>query len=418
MSILQGTIPDDWQGDYCCYAVEWPSSPQWLAILRGVLVLPSRGRFWDENTGNIIDAQNVIRATYDNNLHLEEVIMSCNDPGLAQIAIALTKIADSMAANGSNCCDGGGSGGAGSVEPPFNEFPENDPETDPPPDGFDTWEEFYAQKCAIAWDIVEKLALDLGNMSILAWGSAGSEALTAEILIILVTPVPPAAIIAAVLLLLTAGAIIILSTALSIINDNVEELTCELYNGIDSSSSRALFLSKFNDLVDAGVADPVSAFAIKTVISYMVGASVTNRLYVKDTARNYLARDCQGCVEICSTCISRYNKEFAFMNYVDAPSDWFQVDDQGGQGQFTVYFAVSGPDNYKILFRTLTGHAHFATPDFTLQNDNSDIIYAGDSFAAFATACEENCMSAGANMNWLINSSTQFTVEIKTEFCF
>jgi len=251
-----------------------------------------------------------------------------------------------------------------------------------------------------------------------AWGSAGYEALTAEALIILVTPVPPAAIIAAITLLITVGAIIVLTTALSIISDNMEELACELYNGTNSATSRSGFLSAFATLVDAGVADPVTAFAIKAVISYFVGASVTNRLYVKDANRNYLPRDCQGCVEVCTDCVARYNKELAFMNYVNAPSDWFEVDDQGGQGQFTVYFAVSGPDNYKLLFRTLTGHTHFATPDFVLQNDNSDIIYAGDSFVAFASACEANCMATGADMNWKINSSTGFTVEIKTEFCF
>src|SRR3990172_4848189 len=418
MSILQGTIPSDWTGDYCRYAVCWPNSPQWLAILRGVLVLPSRGRFWDENTGSIISACDVIRQTYDQNLHLKGVIMACDDPGLADIAIALTRIANAMTANGSNCCDGGGSSGAPANEPPFNEFPNGDPGSDPPPDGFDTWEQFYLQKCAVAWDILEKLQLDLGNMSLIAWGTMGSEAITAEVLILLVTPVPPAAIVAAVLLLLTVGAIVILATALSIITDNIEELTCELYNGTNSATSRTMFLSKFNDLVDAGVADPVSAFAIKAVIAYLIGATVTNRLYVKDSTRNYPDRDCQGCVDVCTTCLRRYDKDLNPMGYYNVPAGWVQIDDQGGQGLFTANFTIVGPDYYKILWRTLVGHTHYDTPDFTLQVDDQDIIYSGDDFDAFALACEQNCMSAVANMQWKIRSSTQFTVEIKTEFCF
>lgn len=298
MSILQGTIPSDWDGEYCRYAVCWPNSPQWLAILRGVLVLPSRGRFWDEHTGNILEAQEVIRQTYDQNLHLKEVLMACGDEGLASIAISLNKIASAMLATSGGCCERGGSGGAPETDPPFVETPETNPDVDPPPNGFDTWEDFFNQKCSVAYDIVANLQADLATMASMSWGSAALEAITAALVVLLITPVVGAAIIALVGLLATVGAVIVLTTALDIINQNTEDLICELFNGTDSQSSRSLFLGKFGDLVDSGVADPVSNFAIKTLMSYLLGPSATNRLYEKDLTRIWALQDCL----ICETC--------------------------------------------------------------------------------------------------------------------
>lgn len=418
MSILQGTIPDDWQGDYCCYAVEWPDSPQWLAILRGVLVLPSRGRFWDENTGSVISACDVIRQTYDNNLHLEGVIMACNDPGLAQIAIALNEIAASMRANGSSCCDGGGAGGAPANEPPFDPTEEVDPGTDPPPDGFDSWEEFYANKCSVAFAIISKLEGDLGTLAVIQWGSAGAEAITASLLILLVTPIPAAAVIALVFFLLTVSAVVISTTALSIVVDNEEALICALYSGTSSQSSRDLFLAEFDGLATAAIADPVERFAVETLIRYMIGAAATNQLYAAQTTLILAEQDCQFCHDTCTNCIRRLNKDFGLMDFYITPLDWTEIDDQGGQGLFSAHFYATGPDYYKMRFRTLVGHSHFATPDFSLTNDQSVVIYEGDDFEAFQAACEATCITTSTSVNWFIRSATEFTVEIKSEFCF
>jgi len=59
---MQMPIPDDWDGEtYCCHIVEWPDSPAWRTILAGLLLNPTSGRFWDGDTGIIIDAQAVGR---------------------------------------------------------------------------------------------------------------------------------------------------------------------------------------------------------------------------------------------------------------------------------------------------------------------------------------------------------------------
>lgn len=293
----QGTIPSDWTtGEYCRYAICWPNSPQWLAVLRGVLTLPARGRFWDEHTGSILGAQSVIRETFDYNLHLRGVIMACEDPGLNQIAIALTRIATALA-SGANCCERQGGGGAGTTAPPFDETIEGDPNTDPPPTGFDTWEEFNAQKCAIAWNIVETLQGDLGEMAILNFGGVSLSSLAALLAIAFVTPIPFDDVIAIAGLLLTVVAEIIITTALSLVNDNEEDLVCELYSGASSADSRTLYLAKFSEFVASGVSDPIEAFAINALMSYMVGSSVTNRLYTKDLTRIWGERDCTNCAD-------------------------------------------------------------------------------------------------------------------------
>jgi hypothetical protein len=289
----QGNIPDDWEGEYCKFAVCWPNSPQWLAVLRGVLTLPARGRFWDGHTGSILEAQSIIRETFDSNLHLEESLMSCNDSSigeaLAQIAIALA----AQTANG--CCERQGSGGAPTVAPPFNPIIPGNPDIDPPPTGFETWEEFNAQKCSIAWNIVETLETDLGNMTFQVFGGFSVSALAALLAIAFATPIPFDDIIAIAGLLLSVEAVVIITTTLSLVNDNEEDLVCELYNGQSSSDSRTMYLAKFAELVSSGVANPVEAFAVNSLMAYMLGSAVTNRLYEKDLTKIWAARDCDDC---------------------------------------------------------------------------------------------------------------------------
>lgn len=53
-------IPSDWDGEsWECFQIQWPNSPEWLAVLRGLVTLPMRGRNWDENSGTIKDVQQV-----------------------------------------------------------------------------------------------------------------------------------------------------------------------------------------------------------------------------------------------------------------------------------------------------------------------------------------------------------------------
>jgi hypothetical protein len=63
-------IPDDWNGtDWYCAKVQWPNSQQWFALLSNLLVVPARGRSWDERTGTITDVQEVGEEIIERNIH-------------------------------------------------------------------------------------------------------------------------------------------------------------------------------------------------------------------------------------------------------------------------------------------------------------------------------------------------------------
>lgn len=52
-------IPDDWNGEFECVQIQWPSSPKWMALLAGFIISPSRGWYWDERTGSVKGAQQI-----------------------------------------------------------------------------------------------------------------------------------------------------------------------------------------------------------------------------------------------------------------------------------------------------------------------------------------------------------------------
>jgi len=64
-------IPNDWNGtDWGAWCILWPNSVQWREVLLGFLSLPSRGRYWDGDTGIVRDAQSVGKAIWEANYPL------------------------------------------------------------------------------------------------------------------------------------------------------------------------------------------------------------------------------------------------------------------------------------------------------------------------------------------------------------
>lgn len=71
-------IPQDWNGDeWECIEIQWPRSVLWRALLLGLLSYPMRGRYWDERTGQVTDAQDTGREIWYKNTPL----VSCRDAG-------------------------------------------------------------------------------------------------------------------------------------------------------------------------------------------------------------------------------------------------------------------------------------------------------------------------------------------------
>lgn len=298
-------IPDDWDGiSFCRYAVCWPDSTLWKGILRGLITEPARGFFWDEYTGSINDTLASFRQTLNHNLDLKEVIMACDDNGLLEIAAALRSIAVSMQQQltvQANCCSSGGagSGGAGTTAPPLNPNDEGNPATDPPPDGFESWGQFFANKCAVATDIVTTLAADVNRMSNINIAITVVSGLLPVLIPILLTPVPFDDIVAiAGLIAILAGlGVSEMGNIHEILTDNLSDFTCALYNATSAGQAEADFEALFNQLWDDGGYPAVYGFAAKGVVAYMVGPSVVNRLFTLETGRTLPEGDCSGCVE-------------------------------------------------------------------------------------------------------------------------
>lgn len=222
--------------------------------------------------------------------------MSCTE----DVASALQAIANALANNSfsvaGGCCTPPGSAGGGAFSPPPSTNEEGDPETDPPPDGYDSWEQFFAQKCAIANDILDRMIRDTGQYALINFGAITVETLTVALTTLLTLTISSAGIIAIATLLISVITEIIITTALSILNDNKEDLVCELFNGTSASDSINRFNTLFGSLVDTGVSDPIENFAIKQLIGYMLEPSEANKLYNRDTTRVFPESTCD-CAE-------------------------------------------------------------------------------------------------------------------------
>jgi len=92
-------IPTDWTAGYIELCIQWPDSPEWLAILRGQLNSPNDTDFWDPFTGDPEEPKTAIEPTIDQNLHPEECMII--PPGL------IAPYGDSAAPIGWLECNGG-----------------------------------------------------------------------------------------------------------------------------------------------------------------------------------------------------------------------------------------------------------------------------------------------------------------------
>lgn len=64
-------IPSDWDGvTWECFEVQWPNSPEWLSILRGLIGMMMYGRVWDERSGIITQVQQIGYQIEDANIPL------------------------------------------------------------------------------------------------------------------------------------------------------------------------------------------------------------------------------------------------------------------------------------------------------------------------------------------------------------
>lgn len=303
---MKHAIPTDWDGEtFCRFAICWPDSPLWRALLRGLVTEPARGYFWDERTGQIKPVLQLFRQTMDYNIELWEVIMACNDNGLQEVADAIqalaTATANASATASANCCDNRGSGGTGQSQPPYNPTQEGNPETEPPPEGFEFWEQFFANKCAVATDIVQTLIGDIGRMTTINLVALTLAAAATALIPILLTPIPhdDILVIASILVIAIGFGQPYLGVINDVLVNNFNDLVCALYVAQTSEEAEVNFQNTFAEKFDETGQEIIFGFSAKNLINYMIGPSVTNRLFTLETTRILPPGDCSSCSQEC-----------------------------------------------------------------------------------------------------------------------
>lgn len=87
---VESRIPDDWQPEdgYTFWVLCAPKSEQWSTVIRTAIFILTRGRYWDADTGSILETQAIAR-------EIESSLMQCDDlvANLELIAQELAQLA-------------------------------------------------------------------------------------------------------------------------------------------------------------------------------------------------------------------------------------------------------------------------------------------------------------------------------------
>lgn len=298
-------IPDDWNGqDWCKFAICWPDSLKYRAILRGYVTQLARGWTWDEKTGNLLAAIETGKLIRQHNIDLEESIMSCNDgqfllEGMAEIASAIRYASE----QGCACSSSGqqGSQGAGTQpEPPSPTITEEG--TTEPPEGFDDWGQYRAYKCGMATRIANDLIVDLTNLTTIQIVGVTLLSLATGLGPLLITPAAWAVLasVAAILLAIASLGITWLTDAKDAAVGFHDDLVCELYLSVNTDNAITRWQVLVNDYVDTAYPDQPRNYYIKTLINLFATTDSLNRLQERDQVNPPSSADCSGCTSSAS----------------------------------------------------------------------------------------------------------------------
>lgn len=288
-------IPTDWDGEtWRCWSVEWPDSIMWNAYLRGFLNEPTRGRYWDERTGSVIEAQAIGREIWNRNSPMEESLMACNETTtgiLEGILAALQTLANKQ------CCPTGtntGSRGSGSTSEPANPYDQAATPEEPPP-GFEDMEEFEGHKCNAAQDLINNLKADLIGLSGLSYAGQSPTGLVGALILFFLTPIPFDDLVAlAAYLIYSAYSYTFLAEMSAKIGENNDDLLCVLYNSDSSASAKNDFLAELEIIALDYFTTTDDAEWVMGAIEYMLPYDATNILF-EDVPTVTQSADCSAC---------------------------------------------------------------------------------------------------------------------------
>lgn len=299
-------IPADWDGEsWCRWAICWPDSEAWEAILRGFVTLPQRGWTWDERTGSIIAIQEVGREITAANLPLNGVFMACNDTQMVaafnSIAAALSRLADAQ------CCDnlqidnsasfqGVVTSPGGSSVPIFGSEPPLGIEPGEFPPEFETEEAYLLSKCKMANYVADGLIGSLRAMSNLTIAQFTMAIIATILLMAGAIVFPPSAFPALMIALgILGGATGLLYVAATKLEENRDEFVCLLYEGNNAGAVIGTISDFFDTIIALVGTTTVLGAAIKAILMLFMNTDTLNALFDGRATSIYPDASCAGC---------------------------------------------------------------------------------------------------------------------------
>ncbi len=278
----QVPIPNDWDGDgTICACIAWPNSTQWLGILQGLLSAPTRGRFWDGETGSVRDIQEIAWQIWEKNMPLQD----CGSGSLIKANIGVLVGDLSMTRINSY---------------PTSPTSPTDINTSAPTQRWvgDTGASSaeVGKRRAVLCLATQRFvaAICRGELIRRQAGAVGAEALLAVIGVGLAFAAAPAAALAGLALAALGagvGVFDLLSEAVLEDTDAQEAVACCLYSAIQEQgvSENSLLYSLDRCCFTAGSAEAQIAGAIAPAIAYSYSAFVD---FVSEAYRDALDYDC------------------------------------------------------------------------------------------------------------------------------
>jgi hypothetical protein len=302
-------IPDDWLGEYCRFAVCWPNSPKWLGVLRGVLSIPQEGRFWEEASGTITEAQDIIEETFDYNFRNEEVIMACGDESIANALLAIaTAMQGSVSGGNQSGCEVRCYStsdfqvqtivdlGDGDNFPIYGKEPIVDYPHASVPEGYDDIDQYLADKCAKSNKLVTDFITTIRNFGEIEWGLNAVTAVAILACLAGVITVPEVVLPTLMWILLSGLSISTACTGLAnYLDANYQDVVCAIYEaeGVDAviSAVSALLTIAIATLSLEGSV----AIALKQLAMLLLSSDNLNWLFTSKAKELYPSADCSDC---------------------------------------------------------------------------------------------------------------------------
>ena len=267
-----------------------------------------------------------------------------------------------------------------------------------PPEGWETWEDYFQHKCSVAHFIVDSLLTSMRQLAFieLVGLTVGSVAIGAALAGCI--SLGPAGIPILVAALIVAGVLEGLALLVEdYLEDNRTELVCALYNSETTQEAIDILMEYIDEGIGAiAVSLPVGA-AIRVIALLLAGTDTINQLFTNTLAIAYPDADCSGCEEEEPTWTIRYGS--GTINYDTS----FTMSSSFVSGFYLV--ALSG-ELRECTMTNLSGYTNYVGNDFRAGTgvwgeEPSGDVWDSDTPFSGTLCCRQ----------WSLASASPFTVD-------